>query len=78
MLIAVDKPLEGHVAIVTGASSGIGASIALHLARVGAKVAIAARREDRLKDLKDSIENEGGVAIPVKCDVTSKKDVSDT
>ena len=72
----MDRPLNDKVAIVTGASSGIGAAIATHLARAGAKVAIAARRIEKLQDLKASIEREGGVAIAVKTDVTNRDDVS--
>ena len=72
----MDRPLDGQVAIVTGASSGIGHAVSTHLARAGAKVALAARREDKLQTLKSAIENEGGVAIVVKCDVTNRKDVS--
>ncbi len=76
LFFTVEKPLDGKVAIVTGASSGIGASVALHLARAGAKVALAARREERLHKLKETIEMEGGVAIAVRADVTNRKDVS--
>jgi NADP-dependent 3-hydroxy acid dehydrogenase YdfG len=49
-------PLEGRVAAVTGASSGIGAATALALSGAGASVAIGARREDRLRELSDRIE----------------------
>jgi clavulanate-9-aldehyde reducatase len=48
--------LDGRVAAVTGASSGIGAATALALSRAGASVAIGARREDRLRELSDRIE----------------------
>lgn len=73
--ISVDKPLDGQVAIVTGASSGIGAAVSLHLARSGAAVALVARREDKLQEVKKQIEQEGGIAIAVKCDVVDRDEV---
>ena len=72
---AVERPLEAKVAIVTGASSGIGAMIAKHLAAAGAMVAMGARRTDRLVELKTQIEADGGVAIAVTCDVTDRSQV---
>ena len=63
------------MAIVTGASSGIGSAIAAHLARAGAKVALAARRVDKMTSVKEAIENEGGIAIAVGTDVTDRKSV---
>jgi NAD(P)-dependent dehydrogenase (short-subunit alcohol dehydrogenase family) len=62
--------LSGHVALVTGASSGLGRHFALTLARAGAKVAIAARRTDRLEDLAKEIAALDGRALPVPLDVT--------
>lgn len=62
--------LEGEVALVTGASSGIGRHLALVLAAAGAKVAIAARRIERLEELAREIAQEGGAALPIECDVT--------
>jgi len=64
--------LTGKVAIVTGASSGIGEATALALSKAGAKVAIGARRTDRLEKLKDTIEKNGGEAFMQKLDVTKK------
>ena len=64
-----------RVAVVTGSSAGIGAAVAVHLARAGAKVALVARREDKLLELKANIEDEGGVAITVKTDVTKRHEV---
>jgi NAD(P)-dependent dehydrogenase (short-subunit alcohol dehydrogenase family) len=61
--------MQGKVAIVTGASSGIGRATALKLAAEGAKVAILARREDKLKEIEREIEREGGVALPIVVDV---------
>lgn len=66
------RPLEGKVAVVTGASSGIGRAIAEALAQAGAKVAVAARRMEKLEEVKKSIERDGGVSIAVSTDVTSK------
>ncbi|NUW44469.1 SDR family oxidoreductase [Nonomuraea rhodomycinica] len=64
------KPLTGRVAVVTGASSGIGEASAEHLARLGARVAVLARRADRLRELVARIEEHGGTALPIAVDVT--------
>ncbi|HEX6067897.1 MAG TPA: SDR family oxidoreductase [Nitrososphaera sp.] len=64
--------IKGKVALVTGASSGIGHATALALSRAGAKVAAGARRTDRLESLKQEIEKAGGEAITHKLDVTKK------
>ncbi|MBT9187557.1 SDR family oxidoreductase [Zobellia russellii] len=66
--------IKDKVIIITGASSGIGEATALKLSKEGAKVVLTARREDRLKDLKEKIENNGGEALIVTGDVTSKSD----
>ncbi len=63
-------PLDGRVAVVTGASSGIGAATALALAAGGAKVALTARRQDRLDALAAEISDAGGEALPLALDVT--------
>ena len=55
--------LKGRVAMVTGASSGLGTRFAQVLAANGAAVALVARRTDRLKDLQQKIEKAGGKAI---------------
>ncbi len=68
-------PLDDQVALVTGASSGIGAATARELADAGASVALAARREDRLESLADEIETEGGEALVVPTDVTEETQV---
>ena len=62
--------LSGRVALVTGASSGLGEQFARTLARAGADVVLAARREERLKALRAEIEAEGGQAHVVTLDVT--------
>ncbi|MEA2448489.1 MAG: hypothetical protein QOG63_421 [Thermoleophilaceae bacterium] len=65
-------PLEGKVAAVTGASSGIGEATALALSRAGAAVALGARREDRLRELAERIDSEGGRARPFAVDVSDE------
>ena len=62
--------LSGRVALVTGASSGLGAQFARVLAKAGAGVALAGRRVERLKSLRAEIEAEGGDAHVVPLDVT--------
>ena len=69
-------PLEDKHAIVTGASSGLGRHFALTLAKAGAKVAVAARRTDRLMELVDEIASFDGHALPVALDVTDPASVS--
>ncbi|KJK57810.1 SDR family oxidoreductase [Saccharothrix sp. ST-888] len=64
------KPLTGRVAVVTGASSGIGEASAEHLAGLGARVAVLARRADRLNELVSRIEKSGGTALAIAVDVT--------
>lgn len=68
--------LDGKVALVTGASSGLGHRFALTLARAGAHVAIAARRTERLADLQSEIEAFDGRALPIKLDVRDPDDIA--
>jgi NADP-dependent 3-hydroxy acid dehydrogenase YdfG len=67
--------IEGKVALITGASSGIGAATAAKLAAAGAKVAIAARRLDRLEALRAEIAGKGGDALVIDMDVTDPASV---
>ena len=68
-------PLAGRTALVTGASSGLGRHFALVLARAGARVAIGARRMDRLVTLAEEIRAGGGEALLVELDVTDEASI---
>jgi NADP-dependent 3-hydroxy acid dehydrogenase YdfG len=68
----VTSKLAGTVAIVTGASSGIGEATAKELASLGASVAVVARRKDRLDTLVATIEAAGGTALALEADVTDR------
>ena len=70
------ETLAKTAALVTGASSGIGAATAKALAAEGAAVALLARRADRLAELKDEIESSGGTALVVTADVTDAEQVA--
>lgn len=67
--------IKNKVIVITGASSGIGEATALHLAKNGASVVLAARSESKLKNISFRINNEGGNALYKVTDVTSKEDV---
>jgi NADP-dependent 3-hydroxy acid dehydrogenase YdfG len=69
--------LDGKVAVITGASSGIGEATAEALAAEGAAVVVAARREERLSDLVERINGNGGKALSVECDVTDEEQAHD-
>lgn len=68
----VEPVLAGTVALITGASSGIGAAAAVALAGQGAAVALAARRQERLSQLAADISEQGGTALVLECDVTDQ------
>src|SRR3954447_17449560 len=66
--------LDGKVAVVTGASSGLGVTFAEELAAAGADLALGARRIDRLDDTKALVEKHGRRAVTVQTDVASPDD----
>jgi NAD(P)-dependent dehydrogenase (short-subunit alcohol dehydrogenase family) len=68
--VSVEVNFEGKIALVTGASSGLGARFAKVLAQAGAQVVLASRRVERLKELRAEIEAGGGAAHVVALDVT--------
>ncbi len=74
---APSLPLAGTVALVTGASSGIGDATARELAGLGAAVAVVARRSDRLDALADDVRRRGGRALPIAADVTDRAEATD-
>lgn len=69
--------LTGRVAVITGASSGLGNAFCKAMAENGAKVAGFARRGDRLEELKKEIESKGGEFLPVVCDLTVEQQIID-
>ena len=70
--------LKGNVAVVSGASSGLGKQMSFALARQGASLVILARRIERLEELKPKLLEEGAEkVIALKCDVTSTKDIEE-
>jgi NADP-dependent 3-hydroxy acid dehydrogenase YdfG len=68
--------LDGTIAVVTGASSGIGQATARALADHGATVAVLARRKDRLDTLVNEIEAAGGAALVVEADITDPRAIA--
>jgi NADP-dependent 3-hydroxy acid dehydrogenase YdfG len=65
--------LDSKVVVITGASSGIGEATAEALAEEGATVVVAARREERLSELVERLNGDGGKALAVECDVTDEE-----
>ena len=74
--MAYSIDLSGRVALVTGASSGLGTQFAKTLAQAGAAVVLASRRLERLKDLRTHIEADGGDAHVVELDVTDPDSIA--
>jgi 3-oxoacyl-[acyl-carrier protein] reductase len=72
------ESLQGHVALVTGASQGIGRACALTLAKAGATVAVAARNEEKLKEVVAEIESGGGKGAAFRLDVASEEAIKAT
>lgn len=68
--------ITDKVIVVTGAGGGMGKATALHLAELGARVAIGARREDRIAAVAAEIKNKGGQAAYRKTDVTKREDLA--
>ena len=68
--------LKGRVAVISGASSGLGKQMAYAFAKQGADLVILARRIERLEELKIELEKEGIKVLPIKCDVTSTEDIN--
>ena len=75
MSTSLNGSLKDKVALITGGTSGIGAAAALQLARAGAKVVVAGRRENEGQAVVKAIENAGGLALFVKTDVSREDDV---
>ena len=67
--------LKGRVAVITGASSGLGKEMTRAFAKSGASLVILARRIDKLKELKSELEKEGTRVLAIKCDVTKTNEI---
>ena len=68
--------LKNNVAVITGASSGLGRQMAMAFAKQGADLVILARRVEKLEELKLELEKENVKVLPLKCDVTSTEDIN--
>lgn len=73
----MDQSLKGKVAIITGASSGIGRAIARQFAACGATVVLIARNQERLNEVKASIESKGGKALAFQADLSKPDEIRD-
>lgn len=73
--MTLEAPFSGRVALVTGGGSGIGQAAAIDLGAKGAKVAVLARKVDRIQETVDIIQNAGGDAIGIVADVRSQDDL---
>ncbi|NEA36874.1 SDR family oxidoreductase [Streptomyces sp. SID13031] len=71
----MERTFDGKVALVTGASGGIGAETARHLARQGARVAVVARRDEQSQAVVEQIRDTGGQAVFVCADVSNRDSV---
>ena len=69
--------LKGRVAVISGASSGLGRQMATAFAEAGADLVLLARRLERLEEAKEELEKFGVRVLPIKCDVTSTSDIND-
>ena len=67
--------LKGRVAVITGASSGLGKQMSYAFAKQGATLVLLARRIERLEESKKDLEKLGGKILPIKCDVTSTEEI---
>lgn len=67
--------LKGRVAVITGASSGLGKQMSIAFAKQGADVVIMARRIERLEELKKELVSDGVKCLAIKCDVTKTEDI---
>nr|QYV43144.1 FOLD2 [Colaphellus bowringi] len=74
MVLSMDR-WKGKVAVVTGASSGIGAAIARRLVEQGLQVAVLARRKDRLEDLRSQLEDQSGKLHPIQADISKEEEI---
>ena len=68
--------LKGKVAVITGASSGLGRQMSTSFAEQGANLVLLARRIERLNEIKNELEKKGIKVLPIKCDVTSTDDIN--
>lgn len=75
MTLSTPRQLEGKVALITGASSGIGRAAAVVLAQRGAKIVAAARRQSELDEVVAEITAQGGIASSIVVDVTREADI---